>query len=113
MSMEKKSTTSRRGFVKGAMGVVAAVPVAAVLRGKAAFADHHEEVVKVSEDDPQAVALGYKHDAAKAEGAPEGRNCANCQLYSGGDKEWGPCAIFPGKAVNAKGWCLTWAARAS
>ena len=33
--------------------------------------------------------------------------CDNCQLYQGGD-EWGPCSIFPGKAVAAKGWCNAW-----
>ncbi|MEM7763922.1 MAG: high-potential iron-sulfur protein [Pseudomonadota bacterium] len=109
MSSNKSSTTSRRGFVKGAMGVVAAVPVAAVLRGRDALAEG--DLPKVTEDDPQAVALGYKHSAADT-AAPEGQNCANCQLYSGGDAEWGPCAIFPGKAVSAKGWCVTWAQRA-
>lgn len=111
MSSGKERTTSRRGFVKGAMGVVAAVPVAAVLRGREALADHHE-MPKLSEDDAQAKALKYVHDVATSDAAPEGQNCANCQLYSGGDAEWGPCAIFPGKAVSAKGWCVTWAKRA-
>lgn len=112
MSSDKKTTvSSRRSFVKGAMGVVAAVPVAAVLRGREALADHHE-MPKLTEDDAQAAALGYKHDAADSDKAPEGQNCANCQLYSGADAEWGPCAIFPGKAVSAKGWCITWAKRA-
>ncbi|MEO0575760.1 MAG: high-potential iron-sulfur protein [Pseudomonadota bacterium] len=107
----KQVQTSRRGFVKGAMGVAAAVPVAAVLRGRDALADHHE-TPKLSEDDPQAVALSYKHNAADAEAAPEGSVCGNCQLYTGGDAEWGPCSIFPGKAVSAKGWCATWVKRA-
>ena len=102
--------TSRRGFVKGALGVVAAVPVAAVLRGRDAFADDH--LPKLSEDDPQAQALNYVHNAAESEKAGEGQKCANCQLYSGGDAEWGPCSIFPGKAVSKNGWCATWVKRA-
>lgn len=111
--MSKKEfdvATSRRGFVKGALGVVAAVPLAAVLRGRDAIADNH--LPKLSEDDPQAQALSYVHDASASDKAGEGQNCASCQLYTGGDAEWGPCSIFPGKAVSAKGWCATWVQRA-
>ncbi len=102
--------TTRRGFVKGALGVVAAVPLAAVLRGRDAIADNH--LPKLSEDDQQAQGLSYVHDASKSDKAPEGQNCANCQLYTGGDAEWGPCSIFAGKAVSAKGWCITWVQKA-
>ena len=102
--------TSRRGFVKGALGVVAAVPVAAVLRGRDALAQ--SDLPKLSEDDPQAQALSYVHNAAESEKAGEGQICGNCQLYSGGDAEWGPCSIFAGKAVSKKGWCATWVKRA-
>ena len=108
MSSDKSKTTTRRGFVQGAMGVVAAVPVAALVSSRRAMA---EDMPKVAEDDAQAVALNYVHDAGESDKAPEGQNCANCQLYSGGDKEWGPCAIFAGKAVSAKGWCSAWAQR--
>ena len=35
--------------------------------------------------------------------------CDNCKLYQAGSEEgWGGCAIFPGKEVNAKGWCNAW-----
>ena len=38
------------------------------------------------------------------------QNCANCALIAGNDgDEWRPCQIFPGKLVNAKGWCSVWA----
>lgn len=111
MSKEKLDrATSRRGFVKGALGVVAAVPVAAVLRGRDAIAQ--SDLPKLSEDDPQAAALNYVHNAADSDKAGEGQFCSNCQLYSGGDAEWGPCSIFAGKAVSAKGWCATWVKRA-
>ena len=110
--MSKKEfdvATSRRGFVKGALGVVAAVPLAAVLRGRDAIA---QDLPKVSEDDDMAKNLNYVHDASKSEMAGEGQKCANCQLFTGGDAEWGPCSLFPGKAVSAKGWCMTWVQKA-
>ncbi len=76
------------------------------------------DLPRIDEDDPQAVALGYKHAAADVDtakfprrAAPEAANqlCSNCALYQGGDAQWGGCAIFPGKAVNADGWCSAWA----
>ncbi|HUH40436.1 MAG TPA: high-potential iron-sulfur protein, partial [Castellaniella sp.] len=31
---------------------------------------------------------------------------ANCQLFQGkAGEDWGPCPIFGGKQVSAKGWC--------
>ena len=109
MSDQKSRHISRRGFVKGAAGVVAAVPVAAIFASRSAVAS---ELPHVSEDDAQAVALGYKHDASASEGAGKGQICSGCQLWTGGDAEWGPCAIFPGKAVSAEGWCKSWVAKA-
>ena len=26
--------------------------------------------------------------------------------------EWRPCSLFPGKAVNANGWCASWTLKA-
>ena len=109
MAKDLKSMTDRRDFVKGALGAIAAVPVAALAPGRRAYA---EELPKLEESDPQAAALSYKHNAADAPNAGEGQNCASCQLYAGGDAAWGPCSIFPGKAVSAKGWCATWVQRA-
>ncbi len=76
------------------------------------------DLPRIDEGDPQAVALGYKHDAADVDTAkfprratPEAANqlCSNCALYQGGDAQWGGCAIFPGKGVNADGWCSAYA----
>lgn len=61
----------------------------------------------------QAKALNYVHDASEAADHPnfkEGSNCANCQLWTGGDAEWGGCDIFPNKKVAAAGWCTAWVA---
>jgi len=76
------------------------------------------QAAKVEETDPTAIALGYKHDAAKVDAKKfttfvAGRNCSNCQLYQGKPTDaWAPCAIFAGKQVNAKGWCSAWVKKA-
>ncbi len=73
------------------------------------------QLAKLSEDDPIAVALGYKHDATTVDTAKypryqSGQICRNCSLYQGkADEEWGLCTLFPGKQVNAQGWCASYA----
>jgi hypothetical protein len=59
--------------------------------------------------DPTAKALGYVDDASTTTNAQHkaGDACANCQFYSGGPTGYGPCQIFAGKSVNAKGWCVS------
>ena len=76
------------------------------------------QAVRLEENDPLALSLGYKHDAAKVDAkkfptfAP-GRNCANCQLFQAKAGEaWGPCAAVGGKLVNAKGWSAAWVKKA-
>jgi hypothetical protein len=70
---------------------------------------------QVSEDDPTAKAMKYTHDASTVDAASrtnpaEVQHCSNCALIQGEDgAEWRPCAIFPGKSVNANGWCSVWA----
>jgi len=66
---------------------------------------------QLAENDAQAAALGYRHDAKKVDARKfanykPGQDCDDCQLFEGKKGEaWAPCKIFPGKAVNAKGWC--------
>jgi len=64
-------------------------------------------------DDPTAKALNYTEDASKAP-APHvaGQACANCNFFHGAATGYGPCDLFPGKAVNAKGWCSGYAKKA-
>lgn len=70
---------------------------------------------KLTEDDPQAMSLGYVHDATSVDPAKYPRfeasqACANCALFTEGDGgEWGGCSIFPGKQVKAAGWCNVYA----
>jgi len=70
---------------------------------------------KVDEKDPQAAALGYVADSAKADAKKYPKHeaaqlCGNCALYQGkpGDAA-GVCPLFAGKQVQAKGWCSAWA----
>ncbi len=109
---------SRRAFI-GIVSATLAATSALFARPRAAFAANPMPVV--SEHDAQAKALGYVHQAAEADAmrfpkvaTPAGRkqNCANCRLYTGATQEqWGPCALFPGKAVNKGGWCAAWLGR--
>lgn len=74
-----------------------------------------EQLPELSLDDPTAKALGYRHDAANVDlqkfpqrGAPAAANhyCRNCTLFQGAEGDaWGPCTLFPGRRVNANGWC--------
>ena len=111
----KSVNSSRRRFIKLSAAGVAAVPLASLAVGRIAWA---EDLPQVEESDPQAQGLGYKHDATQVDTTKytkyeAGQICENCQLYTGKEgEEWGPCAIFPGKAVAAKGWCSAWVARA-
>ena len=72
----------------------------------------------VAEADANAKGLGYVADTTKADAKKFPKHaatqlCSNCALYSGkaGDAA-GPCGIFPGKQVAAKGWCSAYAKKA-
>jgi hypothetical protein len=101
---------SRRRFILGG-----ATLATALTTGRAVFA---ADPVRLEESDPMAKSLGYVKDTAKADKvkfpkwAPD-QDCANCTLYQGkaGSSE-GPCQIFAGKLVAAKGWCSAWVKKA-
>src|SRR5258706_8882925 len=77
------------------------------------------EAQKVGENDPQALSLGYKHDTTKVDQKkfPKhdvNQQCGNCQFYQGKATDpWGPCTIFNGKLVAAKGWCSAYAKKSA
>jgi hypothetical protein len=103
---------SRRDFLKLAAVGAAALPAgAALLRAQDAVA---QDLPKLAEDDPAAQALGYVHDASAVDAAKypryeQGQLCSNCMQIQGEEgAQWRPCAIFPGKLVNADGWCSVW-----
>jgi hypothetical protein len=67
------------------------------------------------ETDAIAMQMGYKVDTTKVDEKKYAthkpvQSCANCRFFQGsGDS--GPCQIFAGKSVVAKGWCQVWAAK--
>ena len=102
----------RRDFLK--ISTLAVASIAIGIRAGESVA----QGAQVDEKDATAQSLGYKHDAAKVDKAKfpkyaAGQNCANCQLYQAkpGDA-WGPCPIFAGKNVKAKGWCSAYIKKA-
>lgn len=103
----KNQTLNRRDFARTCVGlVVGALVVPAASRAA--------DLPLVDETSAQAKALAYVHDAAAVDKAKyanyvAGSTCQNCALYQGGDAATGPCGIFPGQAVDAKGWCSAYA----
>jgi membrane protease subunit (stomatin/prohibitin family) len=109
----------RRLWLK--LGAFATLGVAAGMRAAATIAQAAKpgaQSKRVDENEPQAQALGYKHDAAKVDrekfkNYQPGQLCANCNFYKGKDGDaWGPCDLFAGREVNAKGWCSAWVKKA-
>jgi hypothetical protein len=96
---------SRRRFLKLAAGTAGAAALVGALP-RSARAD---DLPHLSEADATAKALGYVEDAATTKDPKHkaGDACANCQFYSGAATGYGPCQLFPGKAVSAKGWCIS------
>jgi len=74
----------------------------------------HAQPARLDEKDPQAVALGYMHDATKVDTKKfpkyaAGQVCTNCGLYQGKATDaWGGCPLFGAKQVAGKGWCSAW-----
>ena len=100
-----ENNESRRRLLKLAAGTTAVAVVLGVMPRFARAAD----LPHVTDADPTAKALDYVEDASKSTNPKQkaGDSCANCQFYSGGPTGYGPCALFPGKSVNAKGWCVS------
>ena len=87
----------RRAVLKG----LAAIPVA-VLVGHTG----NVSAEMLSVDDPIARNFQYTETTP----IPE-QTCANCKLYTGGDKPTGGCPLFGAKQVVAEGWCKAWVAK--
>ncbi len=85
----------------------------------AAIATQASAQAMLAESDSQAVALGYKADAAKVDKTKQtkfaaGQACVNCALFQGApNAAAGGCPLFAGKQVTAKGWCSAYAKKAS
>jgi len=101
--------STRREFMKLSAAIAAG---AVVIPSRDAAA---QDMPKLSVDDPTAVAMKYVNNASEVDASTRPnpaaeQNCGNCALLQGAEgDEWRPCPIFPGKLVNANGWCSVWA----
>lgn len=107
--------TNRRAFIIHSLVGSAALAVATF--SGAADAPKVADSPKVLETDANAIGLGYKDDATKADKVKfpkyaAGQQCSNCQLYQGAATGRGNCALFAGKSVAAGGWCSAYAKKA-
>ena len=107
LDISEKLMSSRRHFIR-----LAACSGAVLIAGREALG---ADAPVLDEKDPQAVALGYVADAARADKAKfpkfvAGQLCSNCQFYQGkAGAAMGPCPLFGGKQVAVKGWCSAYA----
>lgn len=104
------NTTRRVFFIQVASGASALAATHAMAQAAAPMA---------SETDPVSIRLAYAADSAKVDAKKHPKHtkdqlCSNCQLYTGKPKEVaGPCPLFAGKQVAAKGWCNAWVKKAA
>lgn len=103
----------RRNILKQSLFGLSAI-VAATMVTPSAYAS---DLPEVTEDDPTAMALGYKKDTTTVDAAAQPKhtaeqNCSNCTLYASNSDTLGGCTIFPGKQVNAAGWCSAYIKKA-
>jgi hypothetical protein len=86
-----------------------------VAAGGATLTGTAQAQARLDEKDPQAVALGYLHDATKVDRKKQpkyaaGQVCNNCALFQGKTADaWGGCPLFGARQVAGKGWCNAWA----
>jgi hypothetical protein len=110
MTHREKNLESRRQFLKMTVAMSATAALASIA-GLVRAAD----MLHLTDSDPTAKALGYVEDASTTRNPlyKAGSTCANCQFYTGAADGYGPCQLFPGKAVNAKGWCSSYTRKKS
>ena len=117
MSSSDNDNRSRRSVLTlmGAAGAALALglrPGATLAQGAAPKAGA-AQLPHLSDADPTAKALGYTEDASKLDKSKfpaykAGAKCSTCNFFQGASGQpYGPCQIFPGKAVSANGWCAS------
>lgn len=70
---------------------------------------------KAEENEPKALAVGYRHDTNKVDRArypkhQPSQNCANCLAYAPAKPtdEWGECDLMSDRLVHRNGWCSSY-----
>jgi hypothetical protein len=114
-----KKLMSRREALKNfALGTGSLLAVAATARADTAKASSYANLPHVTPADQVAVALSYHEDAKTVEAGKfpnykAGEHCGNCLQLTGNEGDaWRPCNLFPGKLVNASGWCKVYVKKA-
>ncbi len=105
---DSASAPTRRHFLSIAVKSAVLIPMAGMGMARMAVA---ADLPHLSPSDPTAKALSYVEVASESKSSAykAGDACDNCALYQGDRKaDWGPCAVFPGKDVSAKGWCTSY-----
>jgi hypothetical protein len=108
------SRTTKSGTTIGRRGFLAMlVAVSGVLVGARSGRARADTLPPLGEADATASALGYKEDTTKVDATKFPQHkveqvCSGCSFYQGGTPR-GPCQLFPGKSVAAKGWCSAYA----
>lgn len=104
----REMDNARRRFFGIASGAIGA----AVVAGSMSRVARADDLPHLDPADSTAQALKYTEDATKA-GPPhqDGQACATCNFFGGGTG-YASCQLFPGKSVNAKGWCAGYAKKA-
>jgi hypothetical protein len=110
MSHDQPTNPHRRQFF-ATVGVAAGSVALGTLVAKGAAA---ADLPLLQETESLAVTMNYKADSTKVDAKKfpahkADQTCSNCQFYQGAAAATGPCQIFAGKSVSAKGWCQVWA----
>jgi len=103
-----------RNLALGAGSLLVARAAGAAGTGAAKPAAAAGPLPHIALTDPTAIALSYHESAATVDAKkfptykPD-QKCSSCLQLTGkvGDA-WRPCNLFPGKLVNAEGWCKVW-----
>jgi High potential iron-sulfur protein len=71
---------------------------------------------KLEENEPQAMALGYKDDtrtvdAKKFPKHSSSQTCTNCTIWRGKGADGGHCHLFGNRVLSGNGWCSQWVAK--
>jgi hypothetical protein len=71
---------------------------------------------KLDPTDPYARSMGFRLNTQEVDQAKYPRHttdqhCQACQLWNGGDKDFGNCSFFDGAITPKNGWCKNFKAK--
>ena len=123
------SNQSRRSFIRHTTLAAGAISALRILGQNSNALAQGKPTTAVDENSAMAKALGYVHDATKADATrfpqvkdaiAKGNTCAKCSLLTekglkadGHEGAWGRCTLFPTGLVSEAGWCMSFAPKAA